>query len=93
MEKLMVINIKTNNVYYIAICSSKFCIYIFLFQYAEVTENRMSSDSCISDIAVGVILDKWSRKFCFRNVTKTGIALCYAFVSMTSITMVEGQYG
>ncbi|KRZ51691.1 hypothetical protein T02_7413 [Trichinella nativa] len=40
--------------------------------------------SCISDIAVGVILDKWSRKFCFRN--------CYAFVSMTSITMVEGQY-
>ncbi|KRY48215.1 hypothetical protein T03_14992 [Trichinella britovi] len=85
MEKLMVINIKTNNVYYIAICSSKFCIYIFLFQYAEVTENRMSSDSCISDIAVGVILDKWSRKFCFRN--------CYAFVSMTSITMVEGQYG
>ncbi|KRX65155.1 hypothetical protein T09_15652 [Trichinella sp. T9] len=61
MEKLMVINIKTNNV---------------------VITNMQS---CISDIAVGVILDKWSRKFCFRN--------CYAFVSMTSITMVEGQYG
>ncbi|KRX72850.1 hypothetical protein T06_3959 [Trichinella sp. T6] len=77
------INIKTNNVCYIAICSSKFCI-CCNYKYAEVTENRMSSDSCISDIAVGVILDKWSRKFCFRN--------CYAFVSMTSITMVEGQY-
>ncbi|KRY10767.1 hypothetical protein T12_14794 [Trichinella patagoniensis] len=51
----------------------------------ELDNETVNMQSCISDIAVGVILDKWSCKFCFRN--------CYAFVSMTSITMVEGQYG
>ncbi|KRX24798.1 hypothetical protein T07_13387 [Trichinella nelsoni] len=68
MEKLMVINIKTNDVCYIAICSSKFFIYIFLFRsnYSKIIVHCILTLSLLFylkneasvDIAVGVILDK-----------------------------------